>query len=206
VRIGSGGRHSSGADTSVLQQTEPEMPAHASTQGEREPEASQPVDGVGFLWTTDPDRSRSHLLDQPLYEPYGRSSTTSGLVAFGTWTLAGWDWILTVLVMIIRIAAAICVVIVHGVGTTLGYQAIVEIVISAFILWYFLRPNIRAAFGRTQGVPITDRSSLLMPPARRDEARPGGAQDPHREVGQRGTAACPSPSHSRPAVRVRPGR
>ena len=70
------------------------------------------------------------------------------IVAGGIFTLAGWAWILAVVVLFIRIAVDIFAVVTHGAGSTLGIGAITNLVISAVILWYFQRPGIKAAFGR----------------------------------------------------------
>ena len=68
------------------------------------------------------------------------------LVAGGLFTLAGWAWILAVVVLVIRILVDITTLIVQGFTSTLGMAVIVNLVISAVILWYFFRPNVRAAF------------------------------------------------------------
>ncbi|TFG69955.1 MAG: hypothetical protein E4H22_06270 [Solirubrobacterales bacterium] len=70
------------------------------------------------------------------------------IVAGGIFTLAGWAWILAVVVLFIRIAVDIFAVVTHGAGSTLGIGAITNLVVSAVILWYFQRPGIKAAFGR----------------------------------------------------------
>jgi hypothetical protein len=70
------------------------------------------------------------------------------IVAGGIFTLAGWAWMLAVVVLFIRIAVDIFAVVTHGAGSTLGIGAITNLVVSAVILWYFQRPGIKAAFGR----------------------------------------------------------
>ena len=69
------------------------------------------------------------------------------IVAYGMFTLAGWAWLVTIIVMILRILADAFVVIEEGLNTTVGYAAVANIVVSAIILWYFYRPYVRAAFG-----------------------------------------------------------
>jgi len=76
------------------------------------------------------------------------SGVVTLVVAFGMLSTAGWAWILTVVVMIVRIIAGAFAVISLGIGTNPGMQAIVDIAISAVILWYFTRPNVKSAFGR----------------------------------------------------------
>ncbi len=70
------------------------------------------------------------------------------VAAGGLFTLAGWAWILAVVVLGIRIVADVIAAITLGPTTTLGISSIVNAVISAVILWYFFRPNVQAAFGR----------------------------------------------------------
>jgi hypothetical protein len=70
------------------------------------------------------------------------------IVAWGMFTTAGWAWLLTVVVMVVRIAVDAWAVITHGLGSAIGGAAVANLVISAIILWYFSRPNVRSAFGR----------------------------------------------------------
>ena len=82
----------------------------------------------------------------------GWASIISGvltvIVAGGLFTLAGWAWLLTVVVMVIRIAADLFAIVTHGMGSTLAVAALTNLVISAVILWYFQRSTVRSAFGR----------------------------------------------------------
>jgi hypothetical protein len=82
----------------------------------------------------------------------GGASVISGvlsiIVAGGLFTLASWAWLLTVIVLFIRIGTDVAAVISQGVGSTIGAAAIGNLVVSAIILWYFFRPNVKAAFGR----------------------------------------------------------
>lgn len=82
----------------------------------------------------------------------GWASVISGVLtivaAGGLFTLAGWAWLLAVVVLGIRIVADLIAIFTQGAGSTIGVSAIVNIVISAIILWYFFRPNVKAAFGR----------------------------------------------------------
>lgn len=80
----------------------------------------------------------------------GGAAIVSGIltliVSYGLWVTAGWAWILAVAVMILRIVVDIFAIVTHGAGSTLGASAIGQLIISAIILWYFFRPNVRAAF------------------------------------------------------------
>jgi hypothetical protein len=70
------------------------------------------------------------------------------IVAGGMFTLAGWAWMLAVAVLGIRVVVDVIAIVTHGASSTLGIAAITNLVISGVILWYFLRPNVKAAFGR----------------------------------------------------------
>jgi hypothetical protein len=82
----------------------------------------------------------------------GWASVISGvltiIVAGGLFTLAGWAWLLAVLVLGLRVIVDVIAIATHGPGSALGGAAIGNIVISLVILWYFLRPSVKAAFGR----------------------------------------------------------
>lgn len=82
----------------------------------------------------------------------GWASIISGILtiiaAGGLFTLAGWAWMLAVAVLAIRIVVDIFAIVTHGLGTNLASAAIGNLVVSAVILWYFQRSNVRAAFGR----------------------------------------------------------
>ncbi len=70
------------------------------------------------------------------------------IVAWGMFSTAGWAWLLTVIVMVVRIAVDAWAVITHGLGSAIGGAAVGSLVVSAIILWYFNRPSVRSAFGR----------------------------------------------------------
>jgi len=82
----------------------------------------------------------------------GWASVVSGvltiLVAGGLFTLSGWAWLLAVVVLGIRIVVDLWAVLTHGMGSAIGPAALVNAVISAVILWYFMRPGVKSAFGR----------------------------------------------------------
>ncbi len=76
------------------------------------------------------------------------SGALSIIVAGGLFTLQGWAWLLTVVVMAIRVVSDVFVVVTHGMSSTLGAAALGNLVISAVIVFYFTRPHVKAAFGR----------------------------------------------------------
>jgi hypothetical protein len=71
------------------------------------------------------------------------------VVAGGLFTLSGWAWLLAIVVLGIRVVVDLITIVTQGLTTTLGYGALVNLVITAVILWYFFRPTVRAAFGRS---------------------------------------------------------
>jgi hypothetical protein len=82
----------------------------------------------------------------------GWASIISGVLtliaAGGLFTLAGWAWILAVIVLVIRILADLWAAITVGATSSVGLGLLGAAVISALILWYFFRPNVKSAFGR----------------------------------------------------------
>jgi hypothetical protein len=82
---------------------------------------------------------------------YSNTVIISGILtliaAFGLFTLARWAWYLAVIVLIIRVVADVFGLISSGLSNTYGSVTIVSAAITIFFLWYFLRPNVRAAFG-----------------------------------------------------------
>jgi hypothetical protein len=50
--------------------------------------------------------------------------------------------------MIVRIAVDAWAIVTHGLGSAIGGAALLNLVVSALILWYFNRPGVRSAFGR----------------------------------------------------------
>ena len=76
------------------------------------------------------------------------SGTLSIIVAGGLFTLKGWAWLLTIVVLGVRVVVDVFAILTHGMGSTLGSAALGNLVISGLILLYFMRPNVKAAFGR----------------------------------------------------------
>jgi hypothetical protein len=85
------------------------------------------------------------------------SSTTAGLgiaaytalviaLAYGAWTLKPWGW----LVGLIVFAGGAGTDVLSGVaGVMAPPNVIVNVVIAALLIYYWFRPNVRAAFGRS---------------------------------------------------------
>lgn len=82
---------------------------------------------------------------------YANTVIVSGILtliaSFGLFTLAKWAWYLAVIVLIIRVIADVFGLISSGLSNTYGSVTIASAAITIFFLWYFLRPNVRAAFG-----------------------------------------------------------
>jgi hypothetical protein len=70
------------------------------------------------------------------------------LVSIGMFTLAGWAWLLTTVVMGLRILGDLLTIVTLGLGSTAGSAAIGQLVLSGIVLWYFMRPGVKSAFGR----------------------------------------------------------
>lgn len=85
-------------------------------------------------------------------EVSGWASVISGVativVAGGLFTLAGWAWLLAVIVLGLRIVVDLAATLTHGLGSPIGSAALVNALVSAVILWYFMRPGVKASFGR----------------------------------------------------------
>ncbi|MDH4142507.1 MAG: hypothetical protein OEV61_07840 [Chloroflexota bacterium] len=85
-------------------------------------------------------------------EVSGWASVISGVativVAGGLFTLAGWAWLLAVVVLGLRIVVEIALMLVPGLGSPNGSAALINALVSAVILWYFMRPGVKASFGR----------------------------------------------------------
>lgn len=82
----------------------------------------------------------------------GGASLVSGIltlvIAAGLFLLVGWARTLVVVVMAIRILVDLYAGFTHGFTSTVGIAAITNLVISAAVLWYFSRRNVRDAFNR----------------------------------------------------------
>ena len=82
----------------------------------------------------------------------GGASLVSGIltlvIAAGLFLLVGWARTLVVVVMAIRILVDLYAGFTHGFTSTVGIAAVTNLVISAAVLWYFSRRNVRDAFNR----------------------------------------------------------
>jgi hypothetical protein len=83
-----------------------------------------------------------------LYAPTVIISGIASLVAaFGLFTMAGWAWYLAMVVLIFRVVADAVGVASWALSSVPGGVTIADLVISIVLLWYFLRPHVKAAFG-----------------------------------------------------------
>ena len=87
---------------------------------------------------------------------YSNTVIISGILtlvaAFGLFTLARWAWYLAVIVLIFRAVADVFGVVSYGLSNTFGGVTIADAAITIGFLWYFLRPNVRSAFGTTKAL------------------------------------------------------
>ena len=74
------------------------------------------------------------------------------IAAFGLFTLARWAWYLAVIVLIFRVVADVFGLVSYGLSNTYGGVTIADAAITIVGLWYFLRPNVRSAFGTTKAL------------------------------------------------------
>ena len=74
------------------------------------------------------------------------SGALSLIAAFGLFTLAKWAWYLAVVVLIFRVVADAIGVASWALSSVPGGVTIVDLVVSVVLLWYFLRPHVKAAF------------------------------------------------------------
>jgi len=68
------------------------------------------------------------------------------IAAFGLFTLRGWAWYLALIVMVIRVVSNAFGLASFALSSVPGGVTILDLVISVAILWYLLRPNVKAAF------------------------------------------------------------
>lgn len=70
------------------------------------------------------------------------------IAAGGLFTLKSWAWLLVVAVLGIRVIVDVWALVTHGTGGAIAGAVIGNLVISGVALWYFMRGNVKAAFGR----------------------------------------------------------
>ena len=68
------------------------------------------------------------------------------LVAYGLFSLQGWARMVAMIVLVVRIAFDVWAIVTHGLGSSIGIAAVVQLVVSALILWYLTTPRVREAF------------------------------------------------------------
>jgi uncharacterized membrane protein (DUF2068 family) len=74
------------------------------------------------------------------------SGVLSLIAAFGIFTLARWAWYLAIVVLVFRAVADGFGLASYALSKTYGGVSLADFVITVVILWYFLRPNVKAAF------------------------------------------------------------
>src|SRR5262245_5480976 len=81
---------------------------------------------------------------------YGRTVILSGILsliaAFGLFTMAKWAWYLAVVVLVFRVIADAFGVASWALSSVPGGVTIADLVVTVVLLWYFLRPHVKAAF------------------------------------------------------------
>ena len=79
------------------------------------------------------------------------SGILSLVAAFGLFTLKSWAWYLAVIVLIFRVVADAFGLVSYALSSVPGGVAIADLVVNAVLLWYFLRPHVKAAFNIAPG-------------------------------------------------------
>ena len=87
------------------------------------------------------------------------TATISGiltlLAAAGTFTLKSWAWYFVIIVLGFRVVADAVGLFSYALSSVPGGVSLVDFAISAIALWYFLRPNVKAAFNISSATPPT---------------------------------------------------
>jgi uncharacterized membrane protein (DUF2068 family) len=68
------------------------------------------------------------------------------IAAFGLFTLAQWAWWLAIIVMIIRVTADVFGLLSYATTSVAGGVTIADLIVSAAVLWYLYRPQVKEAF------------------------------------------------------------
>ena len=74
------------------------------------------------------------------------SGVLSLIAAFGLFTLASWAWYLAIAVLVFRAVADGFGLASYALSKTYGGVSLADFAITVVILFYFLRPNVKAAF------------------------------------------------------------
>ena len=65
------------------------------------------------------------------------------IVGYGLWFLKGWAWILAIVVVALRVVLDVV-----GLFSGSAMASFAGLVVSAVVLWYLFRPEVKRAFGR----------------------------------------------------------
>jgi hypothetical protein len=74
------------------------------------------------------------------------SGILSLIAAFGLFTMARWAWYLAVIVLTFRVVADAFGLVSWALSSVPGGVTILDLVVTAVLLWYFFRPHVKAAF------------------------------------------------------------
>jgi uncharacterized membrane protein (DUF2068 family) len=68
------------------------------------------------------------------------------IAAFGLFTMKTWAWYLAIVILAIRVTSDVIGLISYAATSTFGGVTILNLVVTAVALWYFLRPHVKEAF------------------------------------------------------------
>ena len=66
----------------------------------------------------------------------------------GAFRLRGWAWTTGIAALVLDVVRQLVGFVLHGFSASNSVGASITIVIALLLLWYLLRPNVRAAFGK----------------------------------------------------------
>jgi hypothetical protein len=81
------------------------------------------------------------------------SGVLSLIAAFGLFTMARWAWYLAVIVLTFRVIADAFGVASWALSSVPGGVTILDLAVTAVLLWYFFRPHVKAAFNVSNDMP-----------------------------------------------------
>jgi hypothetical protein len=85
------------------------------------------------------------------------TATISGIVtliaAAGTFTLKSWAWYFVIIVLIFRVVSDAVGLASYALSSVPGGVSVADLAISVIALWYFLRANVKEAFGVGNATP-----------------------------------------------------
>ena len=89
-----------------------------------------------------------------LYAPTIILSGILSLIAgFGVFTMARWAWYLAVVVLTFRVIADAIGLASWALSSVPGGVTILDLAVTAVLLWYFFRPHVKAAFNVSNDMP-----------------------------------------------------